>query len=47
CLKCHGASEKFLASHKRDRDAMFSDEVSCMQCHEDDSPAHNVEVSQK
>ncbi len=42
CLKCHGASAKFLASHTHDRDAMFSDEVSCMQCHEDDNPAHNV-----
>jgi cytochrome c nitrite reductase small subunit len=42
CLKCHGASEKFLASHKKDREAMFADEVSCSQCHDDDNPAHNV-----
>jgi cytochrome c nitrite reductase small subunit len=42
CLKCHAGSAKFLASHKRDREAMFADEVSCMQCHEDDNPAHNV-----
>lgn len=44
CLKCHGASDKFLASHKKkkDRDAMFADEVSCSQCHDDDNPAHNV-----
>lgn len=42
CLKCHGASAKFLASHKHDREAMFADEVSCMQCHDDDNPAHNV-----
>lgn len=42
CLKCHAGSAKFLASHKKDREAMFSDEVSCMQCHEDDNPAHNV-----
>ena len=42
CLKCHGASAKFLASHKEDRDAMFADEVSCGQCHDDDNPAHNV-----
>jgi nitrate/TMAO reductase-like tetraheme cytochrome c subunit len=42
CLKCHGASAKFLASHKKDREAMFADEVSCMQCHDDDNPAHNT-----
>ncbi len=42
CLKCHGASAKFLASHKKDREAMFADEVSCGQCHDDDNPAHNV-----
>lgn len=42
CLKCHAGSAKFLASHKKDREAMFADEVSCMQCHEDDNPAHNV-----
>lgn len=42
CLKCHAGSAKFLASHKHDREAMFADEVSCMQCHEDDNPAHNV-----
>ena len=44
CLKCHGASDKFLASHKKqkDRDAMFADEVSCAQCHDDDNPAHSV-----
>jgi cytochrome c nitrite reductase small subunit len=42
CLKCHAGSAKFLASHKKDREAMFADEVSCMQCHDDDNPAHNV-----
>jgi len=42
CLKCHAGSAKFLASHKKDRESMFADEVSCMQCHDDDNPAHNV-----
>jgi cytochrome c nitrite reductase small subunit len=42
CLKCHAGSAKFLASHKHDREAMLADEVSCMQCHDDDNPAHNV-----
>lgn len=42
CLKCHSGSAKFLATHKRDREAMLADEVSCMQCHEDDNPPHNV-----
>jgi len=42
CLKCHAGSAKFLASHKKDREAMFADEVSCMQCHDDDNPAHSV-----
>jgi len=45
CLKCHSGSAKFLASHKKDREAMLADEVSCMQCHEDDNPAHNVGAS--
>ena len=47
CLKCHGGSAKFLASHKKDRDAMFADEVSCGQCHDDDNPAHNLQASVK
>jgi len=42
CLKCHSGSAKFLATHKRDREAMLADEVSCLQCHEDDNPPHNV-----
>jgi nitrate/TMAO reductase-like tetraheme cytochrome c subunit len=42
CLKCHSGSAKFLAAHKKDREAMLADEVSCMQCHEDDNPPHNV-----
>ena len=42
CLKCHAGSAKFLAAHTHDRAAMFADEVSCMQCHEDDNPAHNL-----
>ncbi|MBZ5722742.1 MAG: NapC/NirT family cytochrome c [Acidobacteriia bacterium] len=46
CLKCHGASAKFLASHTHDRDAMFADEVSCSQCHDDDNPPHNVGMKQ-
>lgn len=42
CLKCHAGSAKFLASHKKDREAMFADDVSCMQCHDDDNPAHSL-----
>jgi cytochrome c nitrite reductase small subunit len=41
CLKCHAGSAKFLASHQHDRAAILSDEVSCMQCHDDDNPAHS------
>jgi len=42
CLKCHAGSAKFQATHKKDRDALLADEVSCAQCHDDDNPAHNV-----
>lgn len=42
CLKCHAGSAKFLASHQHDREAMLADEVSCMQCHDDDNPAHSL-----
>lgn len=45
CLKCHAGSAKFQATHKKDKDALLADEVSCAQCHDDDNPAHNLAVN--
>lgn len=42
CLKCHAGSVKWLASHQDYKDALFSGEASCMQCHGDSNPAHNI-----
>jgi cytochrome c nitrite reductase small subunit len=42
CLKCHAGSEKWLSSHEDYKDAIFSGEASCMQCHADSNPAHLI-----
>jgi cytochrome c nitrite reductase small subunit len=40
CLKCHAGSAKWLASHEDYKDALFSGQATCMQCHADSNPAH-------
>jgi cytochrome c nitrite reductase small subunit len=42
CLKCHAGSAKWLATHEDYKDALFSGEATCMQCHADANPAHNI-----
>jgi len=42
CLKCHAGSAKWLASHEDYKDALFSGEATCMQCHADSNPAHKI-----
>src|SRR5260370_7866560 len=42
CLKCHAGSAKWLATHEDYKDALFSGEATCMQCHGDANPAHNI-----
>ena len=42
CLKCHAGSAKWLASHEDFKGSLFSGESSCMQCHADSNPAHNI-----
>jgi cytochrome c nitrite reductase small subunit len=42
CLKCHAGSTKWQASHADYKDAVFSGQMTCMQCHGVDHPAHNV-----
>ncbi len=42
CLKCHAGSVKWIASHGDYKDALFSGEATCMQCHADSNPAHTL-----
>jgi NapC/NirT cytochrome c family protein len=42
CLKCHAGSVKWQAAHQDYKDAVFLGEMTCMQCHGDEHPAHNV-----
>lgn len=42
CLKCHAGSAKWLGSHEDFKASLFSGESSCMQCHADSNPAHNI-----
>ena len=42
CLKCHAGSAKWIASHQDYKDTLFSGEATCMQCHGDSNPAHNI-----
>lgn len=40
CLKCHAASVKWLGVHGDVKDAIFSGDLHCMDCHADKNPAH-------
>jgi cytochrome c nitrite reductase small subunit len=42
CLKCHAGSVKWNEDHQDYKDALFSGGATCMQCHADANPAHNV-----
>ncbi|MFZ3216502.1 MAG: NapC/NirT family cytochrome c [Candidatus Acidiferrales bacterium] len=42
CLKCHAGSVKWNDTHADYKDALFSGEATCMQCHADSNPAHNI-----
>jgi cytochrome c nitrite reductase small subunit len=42
CLKCHAGSAKWIASHEDYKDALYAGKASCMDCHAQDNPAHNV-----
>jgi hypothetical protein len=42
CLKCHAGSVKWQESHADYKDAVFSGDMSCMQCHGLEHKAHNV-----
>ncbi len=42
CLKCHAEAVKFAAAHEDSKDAIFAGKMSCMQCHAETHPAHNV-----
>lgn len=42
CLKCHAGSAKWIESHADYKDALFSGKASCMDCHAQDNPAHNI-----
>ncbi len=41
CLKCHAGSAKWSEDHEDYKDALFSGEATCMQCHANSHPAHN------
>jgi len=43
CLKCHAESVKWLGFHQDFKDALFSGETTCMQCHRDTNPAHTIQ----
>ena len=45
CLKCHAGSAKWSEDHEDYKDALFSGEATCMQCHADSHPAHNLAQS--
>jgi cytochrome c nitrite reductase small subunit len=42
CLKCHAGSVKWQKDHADYKDAVFSGQMTCMQCHGMDTPAHHV-----
>ncbi len=42
CLKCHAGSAKWAVAHTDFKDALFAGSMTCMQCHADSNPAHNV-----
>jgi len=42
CLKCHEGATKWIAAHEDSQQAIFAGTLTCMQCHAETSPAHNV-----
>jgi nitrate/TMAO reductase-like tetraheme cytochrome c subunit len=48
CLKCHGGAAKFLLTkdHRKNQAAMYSEKRSCMDCHGEAAPAHNLPSTQ-
>lgn len=42
CLKCHAESAKWLDAHGDFKDDLFSGKTSCLECHGQSNPAHNV-----
>jgi cytochrome c nitrite reductase small subunit len=42
CLKCHSGATKFLAAHEDSKQAIFAGTLTCMQCHAETNPAHNI-----
>jgi len=42
CLKCHAGAPKWIAAHEESQQKIFEGKVSCMQCHRETTPAHNL-----
>jgi len=42
CLKCHALSAKWEPLHQDVRDALFTGQMTCMECHQEKNPAHNL-----
>jgi len=42
CLKCHEGAVKWLSSHEDYKEALFAGDMTCMQCHGNEHPAHNI-----
>lgn len=42
CLKCHAGSVKWQTDHAPFKDAIFAGQMKCLQCHGQETPAHNV-----
>ncbi|MGA9570983.1 MAG: NapC/NirT family cytochrome c [Candidatus Acidiferrales bacterium] len=42
CLKCHAGATKWLAAHEDTKQAIFAGTLTCMRCHAETNPAHNV-----
>ena len=42
CLKCHADSVKWAGFHEEFKEALFTGETTCMQCHRETNPAHTI-----
>ncbi|MGA9543663.1 MAG: hypothetical protein WBQ85_08840 [Candidatus Sulfotelmatobacter sp.] len=42
CLKCHAGATKWIAAHEDTQERIFAGKLSCMQCHGEANPAHNL-----
>jgi len=42
CLKCHSGSAKWQPIHADFKDAIYSGESKCLDCHGDEHPAHTL-----